>query len=243
MHLSRLRLVAVPLAALLLAACGSGSASPTPEPTPPADAQARLRVTAVQALPPPATFSWMPSVLITLDGRVLTGGAVPAIFPGPLVSPVVERRITPNGWASIVQAARAAGLLGANRDFTGGQMPPGSQVTRLEIVADGQIYQLTGDASRIMVCITAPCDPQPGTPEAFGGFVSKLTDLGSWLGADIGPESMHTPAGYAVLVGPEPDDQGLAQPPIAWPFAGGFAAFGKPVVNGAGDRCGISHRR
>lgn len=234
----RLRLVSLSLAALLLAACGGAAASPSPEPTIPADALVRLRVTAVQALPPPATFSWMPSVVITLDGRVLTGGAVPAIFPGPLVNPVVERQITANGWARIVAAARSAGLLGINRDFTGGQMPPGSQVTRLEIAADGIVYQLTGDASRIMVCITAPCDPAAGSPEAFGGFVSRLTDLGSWLGGDIGPEGMHAPAGYAVMVVAPQDDQGLAQPPMAWPFAAGFGAFGKEILNGSGERCG-----
>jgi hypothetical protein len=226
------------MTAALLAACVGSSPSPTPEPSPPADAQVRLRVTTVQALPPPSSFSWMPSVVITLDGRVLTGGAVAAIFPGPLVNPVVERRITANGWAKIVAAARAAGLLSGPRDFTGGQLPPGSQATRLELVADGRIYDLAGDASRIMVCVTTPCDPQPGTPEAFGGFVSRLTDLGSWLGVDIGPEGMHAPSGYAVLVGPPPDNQGLAQPPINWPFAAGFAAFGKALADGSGGRCG-----
>jgi hypothetical protein len=238
MRPTRLRLLIVPLAATLLAACAGGSASPTPEPTPPAQAQARLRVTAVQALPPPAIFGWMPTVVITLDGRVLTGGAVPAIFPGPLVGPVVERQLTPNGWTRIVAAAREAGLLGGARDFSGGAMPPGSMATRLEIVADGRVYDLLGDASRIMVCVQAPCNPLPGTPEAFGGFVSRLSDLGSLLGADIGPESMHQPTGYAILVGPAPDDQGLAQAPMAWPFEAGFAGFGKPLADGSGGRCG-----
>jgi hypothetical protein len=237
------RLVTIPLAAVLLAGCAGGSASPSPEPAPPEpappdDAQVRLRVTAVQALPPAAVFGWLPSVVITLDGRVLSAGAVPAIFPGPLVNPVVERRITASGWATIVAAARAAGLLGGIRDFTGGQMPPGSMATRLEIVADGRVYELLGDAGRVMQCITTPCDPQPGSPEAFGGFVSRLSDLPSWLGADIGPEGMSAPSGYAVLVGPPPDDQGLAQPPRPWPFAAGFAAFGKPLADGSGGRCG-----
>jgi hypothetical protein len=238
MRPSRLRFLIVPLAATLLAACSGASASPTPEPTPPAEAPVRLRVTAVQALPPPATFGSVPSFVITLDGRVLTGGAVAAIFPGPLVGPVVERQLTPNGWNRIVAAAREAGLLGGVRDFTGGGMPPGSVATRLEIVADGRVFDLIGDASRIMVCVQAPCNPLPGTPEAFGGFVSRLSDLGSLLGADIGPESMHAPAGYAILVGRAPDDQGLAQPPMAWPFEAGFAGFGKPLADGSGGRCG-----
>lgn len=238
MRPSRLRLVSIPLAGVLLAACAGGA--PTPEPTPPADARALLRVTTQQALPPRSTFfSWLPSVVVTLDGRVLSGGAVPAIFPGPLVSPVIERQLTSAGWAKIVAAARAFGLLSGARNFTGGQQAPGAVTARLELVADGRVYDLVGDPSRIMVCITAPCEPQPGSPEAFGGFLGRLSDLGSWLGGDISPEAMHVPEGYAILVGPpHADDQGLVQPPIDWPIAGGFAAFGKPLADGSGGRCG-----
>ena len=46
------------------------------------------------------------------------------------------------------------------------------------------------------------------------------------------------PAGYAILVGPPPDDQGLAQPPMAWPFEAGFAGFGGALTDGSGGRCG-----
>ncbi len=237
MRPSRLRLVSLPLAGVLLAACAGGT--PTPEPTPPAGAAALLRVTMQQALPPPSTFAWLPSVVITLDGRVLSGGAVAAIFPGPLVSPVVERQLTPAGWAKIVAAARALGLLSGASDFTGGAVPPGSVTARLQLVADGRLFDLVGDPNRIMVCVAAPCDPQPGTPEAFGGFLSRLSDLGSWLGADIGRETLHVPDGYAILVGPPPaDEPGLAQPPIDWPLSGGFAAFGKALADGSGGRCG-----
>lgn len=241
MRRTRRSLVIVPLAALIVAACGVGSPSPSPvpEPTAPADARALLRVTPVQALPPIHAFGWVPSIVISLDGRVLTAGAVPAIYPGPLVNPVIERRLTQAGWAKIVAAARDAGLLSGASDFTGGAMPPGSTAVRLEIVAGGRAYDLRGDPSRIMVCIQAPCIPQPGSPEAFGNFLSRLQDLGSWLGADLGPESMHTPAGYAIIAGPPPaDEPGLAQPPVAWPLAGGFAAFGKPLTDGSGSRCG-----
>jgi hypothetical protein len=231
--------LAVPaLAAVLIAACGGAAPSPSPEPTPPGDAKVLLRVTQVQALPPQATFGWLPSVVITLDGRVLTGGAVPAIFPGPLVYPIIERRITPGGWAKIVAAARAAGLLSGAKDFTGGQMPPGSMATRLEIVADGRVYDVTGDPGRIMVCITTPCVPQPGTPEAFGGFMSTLSNLETFLAGDLGQDGLYVPAGFAIIAGPPPDQQGLEQPPIGWPFAAGFAAFGKPLTDGSGSRCG-----
>jgi hypothetical protein len=232
---SSLRLLALPLAGVMLAAC-AGTA-PTSEPTPPAEAKALLRVSMQQAIPPPNTFGWMPSVVVTLDGLVLSGGAVPAIFPGPLVSPVVQRQLTPTGWSKLVTAARALGLLSGARDFTGGAAP-GSMTARLELAADGRVYDLIGDPNRVMVCITAPCDPQPGSPEAFGGFLTRLTDL-TWLGADVGPEQMYVPAGYGLLVGEPPAEaQDLAQQAIDWPLPGGFAAFGKALSDGSGGRCG-----
>lgn len=233
---SIVRLVVPAIAAAMLAACAGTSPLPTPEPTPPGEAKALLRVTQIQALPPQHAFTWLPSIVITLDGRVLSAGAVPAIFPGPLVSPIIERRITAAGWAKIVAAAREAGLLTGASDFTGGMMPPGAGATRLEIVADGRVHTLTGDPSRVMVCITTPCVPQPGTPEAFGGFMTNLSDIGTWLRGDLGQEGVHSPAGFAIIAGPPPDQQGLEQPPIAWPFADGFAAFGKPLADGT--RCG-----
>ena len=239
MRASRLRLLGLPLATLLIAACSGTSPSPTPEPSPPADAHFRLRVTFVQALPPSATFNVLPLIVITLDGRVLTGGAVAAIFPGPLVLPILERQLSANGWARVVAAARAAGLLGGVRDFTGGVLAPGSQVTRLEIVADGRVYDLSGDAGRVIQCITTPCNPEPGTPEAFASFIAGLGNIESLVGAaNLGPEHIHVPVDYGVIVAGPPDDQGLAQPPVGWPLDGGFAAFGKALADGSGGRCG-----
>jgi hypothetical protein len=223
----------------LVAACGGASSSPSPQPEPPVGAAVRLRLTTVQALPPSATFSLLPQVAITLDGRVLTGGAVPAVFPGPLVMPIVERPLSAAGWSRLVEAARAAGLLGPNRDFTGGRMPPGSQVTRLELVADGILHDLTGDASRQIACVQAPCIAPPGTPEAYAGFVNSLYDLTPIVGAEnLGREQPHAPAGYAVLVGPKPDDQDLPQPVVEWPLPGGFSTFGRALQDGTGGRCG-----
>jgi hypothetical protein len=237
------RLVALSLTATLAAACGGTgpSPSPSPQPEPPADARFLLRVTTVQALPPPATFNWLPMIVIGLDGRVLTGGAVPAIFPGPLVNPTVERQLSATGWNRIVEATRAAGLLGAVRDFTGGMLPPGSQAIRLEIVADGIVHTLTGDPSRTFNCITTPCVPPPGTPEAFAVFVNGLGDLASITGpGELGPERIHEPAGFAGIATPgKPDDQGVPQPAVAWPLAGGFGGFGEPTQEGNGARCGL----
>lgn len=240
MPTTRRSIAGLSLAAMLLAACSAAAPSPSPVPSPPEGAKFLLRVTTVQALPPNATFGWLPQLEVTLDGRVLQGGAVAAIFPGPLMQPIFARQISTNGWARIVASARAAGLLSGVADFTGGQMPPGSAATRLEIVADGRLYSVTGDAGRTIQCIQAPCVAPPGTPEAFAGFINALSDPTAIVGAgELGADVAFVPEGYAVIVGPVPDDQGLAQPPIAWPLAAGFAGFGKPLADGSGGRCGL----
>jgi hypothetical protein len=218
----------------------SPTPSPSPQPSPPADAAFLLRATYVQALPPRDAFTILPGVVITLDGRYLSGAPVPAIFPGPLVMPVSQRQLTIAGWGRVVAAAGAAGLLAGRADFTGGQLAPGSLGGRLELVVDGRLVTLTGDPSRSITCITAPCVAQPGSPEAFGGFWNQLTDLGSLLGSDIGAEQPYMPTGYAILVAAPPaEDANLPQRRATWPLAGGFAAFGKALADGSGGRCGI----
>jgi hypothetical protein len=90
-----------------------------------------------------------------------------------------------------------------------------------------------------MQCITAPCDPAPGTPEAFAGFLVRLMDVASWLPGQLGPERAHTPAGFAILVGPPPvEEPGLSGPPVQWPLDGGLATLGAPLADGSGGRCG-----
>jgi hypothetical protein len=237
MRATGLRLVSLSLAFVTLGACGgsAGSPSPTADPGPPEGAEFLLRVETEQAIPPLARFGWMPAIVITLDGLALTGGAVPAIFPGPLFGPIVQREITPAGWDKVVAAARAAGLLGGPIDLGGRQ--PGAEQTRLRIVADGRLHDVVG-SNVAAPCLTEPCQGPPGTSAALQGFVGNVMDLSSLLGADVGPEARYVPAGYAIVVGPPPDDQGLAQPAMDWPFAAGFDAFGKPFADGSGFRCG-----
>lgn len=231
-------LLALALATATLVACSGAGPSPSPSPEPTPESGVLLRVTRFQALPPAATFSWTPSIVVTLDGRVLVGGAVPAIYPGPILAPIVERQLSPAGWGAIVAEARQAGLLSGARDFTDGGVPPGGVTARLQIAADGRVHDLIGDPSRVMMCITAPCDPPPGTPEAFAGFLVRLADLASWLPGALGPERQYVPVGFAMLIGQPPaEEPGLSGPPVAWPLAAGFAELGKPLTDGSGGRC------
>ncbi len=88
---------------------------------------------------------------------------------------------------------------------------PGASLGRIEIVVDGVLHDLTGDPSRVIVCVTTPCDPAPGTPEAFGAFWASLSDL-TWLAGDLGQEVPYVADSYALLVGVEPVDDPAIRP-------------------------------
>lgn len=233
-----MRGIAALLGLLLVATsgCGFGPApSSTPEPSGPPAAQGDLLLSATidQAIAPLERFAWLPSVVITADRVVVTGGAVPAIFPGPLVPPLVGRRISDQGWARILQWAENYGLLTGQTDFTGGNVMPGQPLGTIRFRVDQQVLELLGDHLRPFECPPgADCDVRPGSPEAFAVFWRRITDLGTFLSEHLGPEAPWEPAAYPLLIGPAPDPQGLPQPVADWPLAAPLATIGQPVAGG-----------
>jgi hypothetical protein len=239
--------------ALFVAACGSGgaagasqSASPSPSPTgldvpsaAPNDLSYWLRATFTQAIPPVNRFAVQPWVVITGDGRVITQGPVPAIFPGPLAPNLRSRQISDPGRAAILAAAKELGLLDGNGDFTaGGPTLAGGVNGRLELTIDGRVIVLTGNPSAFIECVAAPCVPPPGSAAAFGELWRRLGDLGSWIPSELGPDTAYVPESYALLVGQAPTpDPNLPQAPAVWPLSQPLALFGGPVANGTA-RCG-----
>jgi hypothetical protein len=234
---------------LLVAACSSGApATATPSPTEPvlpspsSAAGVVIHASWTQALPPRALFGNLPVLVVTADGRVLTQGPVREIYPGPLVAPFVERPISPNGVAALLQAAKDAGLLGPATDFTGGAMPMGAAAVRLQIVVDGVTHDFVGDANAAVPCPPTQACPEavPGTPAAFARFWYRLLDMAGWLESELGPEQPYAPASYAVIVGPPPEPWEGATP-VVWPVADPpLGAFGAPVRGEPGTRCGIA---
>jgi hypothetical protein len=237
---------------VVVAACGgaAGSASPTagaptgaPQPSagPTADTFT-IHASWTQALPPRELFGNLPVLVVTAAGLVLTQGPTIEIYPGPLVAPIVERPISPDGVAALLRAAQEAGILVQGGDFTGGAMPLGAAAGRLRIVVDGITYDIVGDTTAAVPCPpTESCPkPVPGTPAAFATFWYQLLDMASWLGPELGPETDHVPASYAMIVGPPPEPwEGEA--PIVWPVADpALDAFGAPVRGEPATRCGIA---
>jgi hypothetical protein len=244
-------LVALVPGALLVAACSSGappspaaSGAPSPESPAPAPGTAGfvIRASWTQALPPRSTFGNLPLLVVTTDGRVLTQGPVPEIYPGPLVAPVVERAISTKGVAALLGAAKDAGILRPDGDLTGGTMMPGAAAARLQVVVDGVVYDLVGDANAATPCPpTESCPaPVPGTPAAFATFWYRLLDMACWLEAELGPERVHEPAAYAVIVGGPPEAWPGAEPAV-WPVTDpALDVFGAPVKGEPGTRCGMA---
>ncbi|HET7726431.1 MAG TPA: hypothetical protein VFK54_03810 [Candidatus Limnocylindrales bacterium] len=220
--------------AVALAACtGSGDAGPS---SPPA-AAFELRAWTTQALPPDASFAGGPMLAIT-DGQAITPGAVPAIYPGPLVTPLIARPITEAGMARIVAEMEAAGLLGERTDFTE-RMPPGAPLAHILVSLDGASREVTGDPSRVIQCIAPPCVPPPGTPEAFATIWNALFDLGGWLGSAVGTEQPYVARRAAILVTEPTIDPAFAGQVVAWPLDGTFAETGIAFPGVGGARCVI----
>ncbi len=245
---SAVRRLAVPVVAVVLvAACGGGGA---PSPTPPAATPVNptpvipspspigggtywLRLTTWQAIPPVNLFAMGPTAVIDGDGRYLVEGAVPAIFPGPLVMPLFARQVSDKGRETIMGWTKDLGLLSGPTDFTGGGGLPGGVTGRIELTVDGSLVTLTG-----LPDVSEP-NPDPGSPQAFGELWRRISSLPETLPGELGPESPYTPAAFAILVGPAPVPQGGLSGAIAdWPLDTSLGTFGGPVANGT-QRCGL----
>ena len=237
---------------LLVAACSTvipatPSSSPSaPSPALPTSTPAHvgfvIRASWTQALPPRSLFGSIPAAVVTTGGRVLTPGGVPAVYPKPLVAPIVERPISPKGIATLLQVAKDAGILGVGDDFTGGAILIGGAAARLQIAVDGVTSDLVGDPNTPVACpLTGNCpDAVPGTPAAFTRFWHRVLDLAGWLEPELGPEQAHVPASYAVIVGPPPEPWPGAVP-MVWPVTDpALDAFGAAVRGEPGTRCGIA---
>ncbi|MDQ3938212.1 MAG: hypothetical protein M3253_05970 [Chloroflexota bacterium] len=232
---------------LLVACAGAPPSSPptatptpgvTPSPAPTPGAGFYLRAWQSAAGGPRDATPWPPVLTISGDQAIEGNVAVPAIYPGPLLIVPNVRPITDDGVRIITNEAQQLGLLGERGDFTVEQR---AEVPRANIVLvlDGVTHELVGEPWLDMRCDAAGrCEAEPGTPEAFASFFSRLGDL-SWLGTDVGPTSMYEPERLAVLViPPQQAEPGIRPQLQPWPLETPLPEFGEPV-DGDQARCAI----
>lgn len=241
-------LVATPVLAALVAACGDATVDPvssdpgTSDPgtsdgsTPtvpttepgaiayPTDAQAAVLRIASEGGYVPVEFAFVnqPTLLISGDGRAFTPGAVPAIYPGPLVAPMGVRTISEAGIQTLLGLAREAGLLAPPPDYT----------VELNIAdaPDTVVTITTADGSweHRAYALTVGDGPE-ATParQALADFVRAATDLPTTVGAgELGPESLFEPTEYRVRATATDEGKlgGLDPAPtfVDWPASSGF---------------------
>lgn len=229
------RVSTVSLALFLLAGCASSGASPSPP------AGFSLRAWVTQALEPVAGFGMGGSSLAISGGRVIVSGPIPAMFPGPILPNLQQRTISQNGIDAIVAAAKAAGLLEGPTDLTGAPLP-GAPTGHLLFVIDGVEREIVGRTDSQIVCITTPCEAAPGTPEAFGGFWSLLSNLDAWMPGELGHQTPYDAERLAILLTEPKLDATLPPTSAPWPLEGPLSKFGVVFSTPQGVppvRCGV----
>jgi len=190
---------------------------------------------------PNAIRTRLPIVSVYADGRIMSSGLTPAIYPGPLLPTIVVRTVGAAGAAGILKAAADAGLTGADGSYGPGPMPDAAQ-TVITVVHDGRPTVSTFNSLE-------PSQVQPGTGVTDDRVLTAAAQLLGRLmandsfGGTAGPEGSYTALGFQLFVSPGPpdvSDPSLARPPISWPLATPLASFGKVDTLGAdGARVGV----
>jgi hypothetical protein len=248
------RLAGVLAGALLLAACvgsgGAGSAEPTPSATAvahPAGDGLVLRIwTAGGFAAPDSVFGEPPGFTLTGDGRVIEPGAVPAIYPGPALRPLLERRLAEPGVQRLIAAALATGLFDRDRSYRGAaRRVMDAPTTTITLGANNRTVRVSVYALGML----GASDPAFSSDEVAAQralllLTQRLTDL-SWLPAADWVDSTsrpYDPAALRLLVrnadGEQPDASGIPSAQVAWPGPGEPATFGEPWA-GSDARCGV----
>jgi hypothetical protein len=245
--------------ALLLAACSTTGG--TPSDSPPASSgpsidhptgdEAILVVSGQGGfIPIEWTARAVPAFVLLGDGRVIVGGAVPAIFPGPAVAPLNERTLTEEGIQTILRAVEDTGLFTSDLELRGAQgMVADAADTVFELNAAGHDVTVTVYALGL---VTPDMEPPPGMTSAeieahrlLSGLNDALMTIESsapaeqWEAEGWQPYEPEAFRLYIRDVSGEPVDGEVPPDVRAWPGTIDPATFGEDVAHfGNGTRCG-----
>ena len=220
-------LLGAPTLAALVAACGSdddpGSEPVYTLPTGPDDVVLRIAYEG-GFVAPDAYFARLPNLLITGDGRVFTPGAIPEIFPGPLVMPMMVGSISAAGLQRLMKAADEARLIGFVADY---ELPEGIGIadapdTVVMLSVNGQTYTHRAYALGID-------QPSTATRDRLAKFVEATGDLATQVGAEnLGESTQFAPESYRVRATvTDPSQWSEPKPTImAWPQDTGVTLAG-----------------
>jgi len=199
---------------LALAGCG---AKVTPGPSVTRDPAPADLVLRVDPLPGYGLEEWsythLPIISVYGDGRVITTGATPAIFPGPALPALMIQLIPTSDVRRLAERARAAGV-GSNADLgQPGVADAGSM--RFTLLTDAGLVQTTAYA-------LGDVGNDPNLSARQRAARQALQDLVDELRRPLpGPAPVpYTPTAVAVIAQPwqNQGDPALPNPPpVAWP--------------------------
>lgn len=239
----RTRALAVSLVALFLLTGGCGRLTRTgsggiDHPTGPADLVLRMDVGG-GFVAPAYELRRIPTWSLFGGGRIITEGPQIEIYPGPALPSVQIQTITEDGIQAILEAARAAGLLGPDRTYDQGCVAD-APTTTFTAYADGTKHVVSAYA---LGMVPGSC---PGEDiearDKLATFSAKLSDLASWLPAgSLGEQGRFEPSEMRVYVQPSAGspEPGLHQAAIDWPLSDPLSSFGKADATYGDFRCGV----
>ena len=260
-RLTRAATVSAVAAAVLVAGCGAAG-TPSPQatpldtgPIPYATGPTDLVIQASSGgglLPQSMRLAEMPDVSIYGDGRVIKLGRHDAAPGSPLLPGLVETRVSADGMARILAAAREAGVLGEDRRYD----LPGTYdlwTVSFTVTAGGKTHRVSAfglgfsDESRL-----APAGEMEAR-KRLDAFYGRLLDLRAWLPAGVvGPDSAYKPAETRVFMTrlvdwssagenstPAPASPRADQEVRDWPFAQPPESFGAAADSGGDWYCAV----
>ncbi|GAB2574988.1 hypothetical protein Aab01nite_14960 [Paractinoplanes abujensis] len=223
--MTRLRgtLIAAAVPLFLLAACaqpGTDAGAPvssSPESASPSGDGLVARVESFGGfVPPDRTIGTLPALSIYADGRVITEGPVPAIYPGPALPNLQVLTFDAAQVQQIVQEASAAGVK-PGTDF-GRPNVADAPTTRVTVTTDQGVQSVNVVAlNEAQVKDPLLTDAQQKARATLAAYVKKLQDLAS--GDGYTASKPYEPTSLAVLARPWTKQSGgePAQADAAWP--------------------------
>ncbi|MGI5247408.1 hypothetical protein [Dactylosporangium sp. CA-139066] len=225
----------VVVAGALLAGCASPTVAGPPATTyAPADLVLQVRIFG-GFVPVSVTVTQMPEISVYGDGRVITNGPTPAIYPGPALPNVQVTRIAQADVSALTRRALDAGV--GNGEDAGTPSVADAPATRITVRTDAGL--VSTDVMALGLEDATLSRDQRAVRKRMQDLVADLRDLRKTLGKDhIDEPAPYEPARLAAVAGEwQPSDTGQPSDPPALPWPGSADLPGPAVPNRPGVNC------
>jgi hypothetical protein len=158
-------------------------------------------------------FMNTPGLVLTDDGRVVLQGAIPAIYPGPLLPALAQYTISAEGVDAYVELAEEHHLL-EHRTYEGNDMIADAAATVVRIRIDGEEYVHSAYA----LGFDGETDPDRAELQ---DFVERALDPATLVGEALGEEEPFETDSFLVMAYPsDPAAEAETEPApevVDWP--------------------------